>query len=84
MPLVNLIWTTHYSGGRVPQGYCHGTSQGIRPTYRYPCPEDLRQSCRCAQWLSRSGYVYLHHIVQECLSHNVDITHHQSKWKGLQ
>jgi hypothetical protein len=27
---------------------CHGTSQGIRPTYRYPCPMDLKQSCRCA------------------------------------
>jgi hypothetical protein len=27
---------------------CHGTSQGIRPTYRCPCPKDLRQSCRGA------------------------------------
>jgi hypothetical protein len=27
---------------------CDGTSQGIRPTYRCPCPKDLRQSCRCA------------------------------------
>jgi hypothetical protein len=28
--------------------YCDGTSQGIRPTYRCPCPKDLRQSCKCA------------------------------------
>jgi hypothetical protein len=27
---------------------CHGTSQGIRPTYRCPCPKDLRWSQRCA------------------------------------
>jgi hypothetical protein len=27
---------------------CGGTSQGIRPTYRCPCPKDLRQSGRCA------------------------------------
>jgi ribonuclease HI len=27
---------------------CDGTSQGIRPAYRCPCPKDLRQSCRCA------------------------------------
>jgi hypothetical protein len=27
---------------------CCGTFLGIRPTYRRPCPKDLRQSCRCA------------------------------------
>jgi hypothetical protein len=40
----------------------HRTSQDIRPTYKCPCLEDLRQSCWCAQWLDRSGYLYLHHI----------------------
>jgi hypothetical protein len=30
------------------------------------------------------GYLYLHHITQEHLSHQADITHHQSKRKGLQ
>jgi hypothetical protein len=70
--------------GPTLEGGCHRTSQGIRPTYRCPCPEDLQQSCRCAQWLGRSGYLYLHHIAQECLTHNADITHHQSKRKGLQ
>jgi hypothetical protein len=26
---------------------CHGTSQGIRPNSRCPCPKDLRQPYRC-------------------------------------
>jgi hypothetical protein len=26
---------------------CGRTSQGIRPTYRCPCPKDLGQLCRC-------------------------------------
>jgi hypothetical protein len=63
---------------------CHGTSQGIRPTYRCPRPKDLRQSCRCAQWLGRSYYLYLHHIAQERLTHHADITYHRSKQKRLQ
>jgi hypothetical protein len=65
-------------------GSCHETSQGIRATHRCPCHKDFRQSCRCAQWLSRSDYLYLHHIAQEHLSHHADITHHRSKRKGLQ
>jgi hypothetical protein len=31
-----------------PVLWCHGTSQGIRPTYSCPCLKDLGQSCRCA------------------------------------
>jgi hypothetical protein len=31
----------------IPKKNCHGTSQGIRPTYRCPCPKDLGQPCRC-------------------------------------
>jgi hypothetical protein len=58
---------------------CHGTSQDIRPTYRYPCPEDLRKSCRCTLWLGRSGFLYHVHIAKERSSHIADITHHQSK-----
>jgi hypothetical protein len=30
-----------------PKECCDGTSQVIRPTYRCPCPTDLRQPCRC-------------------------------------
>jgi hypothetical protein len=37
--------------------WCHGTSQHIRPTYRCPCPDNLIQSCRCTQWLGRSGFL---------------------------
>jgi hypothetical protein len=58
---------------------CHGTFQDIRPTYRCHCSKDLRQSCKCAQGLGRSDYLYPHHIAQERLSHNADITRHQSK-----
>jgi hypothetical protein len=72
----------------IPAGYsrgaCHGTSEGIRPTYRCPCPKDLRQSCRCAQSLGTFGYLYLHHIAQERFTHHADITHIirvKNKWK---
>jgi hypothetical protein len=58
--------------------------QGIRPTHRCPCLKDLRQLCKCAQWLGKSDYLYLYHIAQERLTHNADITHHRSKWKILQ
>jgi hypothetical protein len=65
---------------------CHGPSQGIRPTYRCPCPKDLRQSCRCAQSLGKFGYLYLRHFAQERFTHHVDITHIirvKNKWKRI-
>jgi hypothetical protein len=47
----NCIHSTESKEGFVihsPRGQiCHRTSQGIRPTYRCPCPKDLRQPCRC-------------------------------------
>jgi hypothetical protein len=46
----------------------------LGPPTRCPYLEDLRQSCRCAQWLGRSGYLYLHHIAQVRLTHHADIT----------
>jgi len=38
-------YSTHL--GSVWDALCHGTSQGIRLTYRCPCPKDLGQPCRC-------------------------------------
>jgi hypothetical protein len=37
----------HELGTYVRPLYRHGTSQGIRPTYRCPCPKDLIQPYRC-------------------------------------
>jgi hypothetical protein len=63
----------------IRENSCHRTSQDIRPTYRCLCPEDLRHSCRCTQWLDRFGFLYLLHIARERLAHNIDITYHRSK-----
>jgi hypothetical protein len=44
----SMLQFLYVCGEMLSKSSCDRTSQGIRPTYRCPCPKDLRQSCRCA------------------------------------